>query len=756
MHKNWFRRLFFSYFPIFLFTVTILVFISFIMLNDISHKETIKADRITTSYAADRLTRSLKAIELDMLSEVQKNKNYREFLNPELTERSDQIMFNVVASMRDIVASDSLIDSMYIYRIEDKQVLTRSGLVSWDSFADKSFIEQALANPEYNGWSDIRTYHELKLEPKKKIISMFKREPLPFGTDGIVIININMYAVEQMLRSMINDDVSVLNVRDADGKLLFSTMTGSQPADATENSPKVLNKVEIPLTGWTFESGIVTEQLFMWLSFVSYIWVGVGALTVLLATLYIIYITRKNYKPIRVIMNKVESVSLRSETFGQKVDELAVIDNALESLIQKTEDYDKQRHENLLVNRRQLFHDIVHGEQLDKVKGRLWKLGLVPEKTTLSKMAFIVAEISQYGDFRSDFSTRDQHALKFALMNVMQELAQADGMYGLAEWVSENRIGIIVGFCDEEAPAKEQITDFVHKGNEWVKDHLRMSLLFGVGPAVKSWTDIGKSYSAALEALQHKMSLENQTVFVSEELPGSGSRSWYVYVQSGAELVREFRLVDGSWRDCAETLFWQMKRDCLRDSEIVMLLDTTLEMLARELDGMSRELTAHFEGREVEQWRAAVEAASTLEELKSLFLDRLTEMYRTYVSHSETKNHRAMINEMRSYIEENFDNPDLSLKHLSDRFQVSAKYCSYLFKEEFNMKFVDFLVQLRMERAEQLLADTSETVQQIALRVGYANSITFGRVFKRMAGVTPGDFRKLQMKPGKARNSSMI
>ncbi|MFD1955521.1 helix-turn-helix domain-containing protein [Paenibacillus thailandensis] len=106
-----------------------------------------------------------------------------------------------------------------------------------------------------------------------------------------------------------------------------------------------------------------------------------------------------------------------------------------------------------------------------------------------------------------------------------------------------------------------------------------------------------------------------------------------------------------------------------------------------------------------------------------------------------------MINEMRAYIEEHFADPDLSLKHLSDRFDISGKYASYLFKEEFDMKFVDFLVQLRMKRAERLLAETDETVQNIALQVGYANSISFGRMFKRVVGVTPGDYRKLKIKP---------
>jgi two-component system response regulator YesN len=692
---------------------------------------------------------------MDLLEEIQKNSSYRDFLDIARTEENRQIVFEMVDSMRGIVASDSLIDSMYVYRIQDKQVLTRSGLVNWDSFADKAFIERAVEHPEYDGWSAIRTYREFNLEKEQRIISMYKREPLPFGTEGLVVINVNMYAIEQMVRSMNNNEVSFLNVRDQNGELLFSTQA-KNPEESDVQFAKVLNRTEMSLLGWTFESGMATEQLFMWVSVVSYVWVVIGLLTVVLATLYILYITRKNYKPIRLMMNRVESISLRNGEFGKKMDELSLIDHTLENLIQKTEDYDKQRHENLLVNRRQLFHDIVHGERLDKVGGRLWKLGLVPEGVTFAKMSFIVAEISQYGDFRSDFSSGDQHALKFALMNVMQELAQADGMYGLAEWVSEERMGIIVGFSDEAAPAKEQIRGFVQKGGDWVKDHLRMSLLFGVGPVKRNWTEIGQSYASALEALQHKMSLGSQTVIMSEDMPGSGSHNWFVYVQTGAELVREFRLVGGGWRDCADRMFEQMHEDCLRDAEIRMLLYTTLEMLASEIGGMSPELGANFEGEEAQIWRAAAESASTLESLKALYLERLTEIYRTYVAHSETKNHRAMINEMRAYIEENFENPDLSLKHLSDRFHVSGKYASYLFKEEFNMKFVDFIVQLRMERAEHLLAETAETVQQIALQVGYANSITFGRVFKRIVGVTPGDYRKLQMKPDKARYNGEI
>jgi AraC-like DNA-binding protein len=47
-----------------------------------------------------------------------------------------------------------------------------------------------------------------------------------------------------------------------------------------------------------------------------------------------------------------------------------------------------------------------------------------------------------------------------------------------------------------------------------------------------------------------------------------------------------------------------------------------------------------------------------------------------------------------------------------------------------------------MEHAKRLLRETDEPIQDIAMQVGYLHSISFGRTFKKVVGVTPGDFRK--------------
>jgi len=752
MKQNWYRRMLLSYFPIFLFTVTILIFLSLAVVNDISHKETVKADRMTTGYMIDRLSRSLRNIELDVLEEVQKNDRYREFMDPEQARADSQIMYDVADSMRRLTANDGLIASIYLYRHADKQVLTPSGLVPWESFADKAFIEQALRQPDNQSWSSIRPFREFRIDSEKRVISMYKREPLPFGTDGLIVINVDMYAIERMIKSMNDGDVSFVDVRDEEGSLLFSTRSPQEEAEGG----KVLNRLKSELLGWQFESGLAAGQLFVWVSVISYTWVVVGLLTVGFATFYIIYITRKNYKPIRIMMNRIESIRLREDEFGQKMDELSMIDSALENLIQQTADFEKQQRENLLVSRRQLFHDLIQGNGLDIPEERFRTLAQLTESGGPDMLAFIVVEIKQYRDFRSAFSDRDQHTLKFALTNVLQELAQADGMYGWAEWIAENRMGMIVGLGGDAAEARETIRRFADKGQAWVSEYLRLSLLFGIGQIELGWNGVGRSYKAAVDGLRHKMSLGRAAVIMSEDVPGESSRKWYAYIQHVSELVKEFRLIAGDWRAQLEALFERMEKDRLKDEDIRTVLQTLMDMLNAELSELSEELAAHFRGPEAEAMARELDELATLEDVKARWSERLTDMFRTYVAHSETKNHRAMITEMRSYIEEHFDNPDLSLKHLSDKFHISGKYASYLFKEEFNLKFVDFLVQLRMERAEQLLAETEESVQTIALRVGYANSITFGRVFKRVVGVTPGDFRKLKMKPGKARTSGTL
>lgn len=94
----------------------------------------------------------------------------------------------------------------------------------------------------------------------------------------------------------------------------------------------------------------------------------------------------------------------------------------------------------------------------------------------------------------------------------------------------------------------------------------------------------------------------------------------------------------------------------------------------------------------------------------------------------------------KQYIIDNF-NKNITLKEVADTVFLSQNYLSELFKKETGEGFYDFLSQYRINIAKDLLTKTNLKVYEVAEKVGYSDSITFGRVFKKITGETPNSFR---------------
>ncbi|MGE6576288.1 helix-turn-helix domain-containing protein [Paenibacillus xylanexedens] len=741
LKRNWHTKLMYSYFPIFLLTISILIFLSFLIVNELSRNETQKADMISTRYIVDTLERSLSDIELRLLEDIGANKTYSRFLEAGQGQLSSQFIYDAASGLGRMLDQQDMIQSIYLYRMSDYQILTPRGMMRLEDFEDRAYIEQALKDRENLGWNLPRDYKERSFDVPSQVISMNKWLPLPWGGEGLLVITIRMYAVERQIDNMTNEKLSVLQVRDKSDNLIYTAHQMDPSAG------EILNRVTADKLGLVFESGIQSGQLYSWVSLVSYVWIGIGLLTIVGAVAGLIYITRRNTRPIQLIMNRIQALQPRAEedeAAPSVKDELALIDRALEHLIAQTVDYEKQHHENLLIHRRQLLVDLMEGERMDSFRQRLRHLQPLEERFMEPKsVAVLIAEMN--GD---DLST-NQNILKIALMNVVEELVQNETQFGgWAEWFGNRRLIVVIASDEQEGLDRELLMDLAKQMHMWIAENFRLRFTFGIGRTVSGWEEITRSYASADAGLQHRLTLGKDAIVLSEQLPDRIELQSYKYLQMLADFVREFRLTGDGWRTQLDQMFVAFSEDQITDNDIRMLLQSLIQMLSREFGELSERLQSQFAEEILTRLRSDIQQVETLEAIQEILQEWLKEVYRNYVSVNETKSHRAMINELRIYIEEHFDDPDLSLKHLSDRFQISGKYASYLFKEEFEMKFVDFLVKLRVEKACRLLSASDMAVQDIALQVGYANAISFGRVFKRIMGVTPGDYRKQGGKQG--------
>ena len=101
----------------------------------------------------------------------------------------------------------------------------------------------------------------------------------------------------------------------------------------------------------------------------------------------------------------------------------------------------------------------------------------------------------------------------------------------------------------------------------------------------------------------------------------------------------------------------------------------------------------------------------------------------------------AEFKKMLKYIIEN-PSKKLNLNTLAEAFDLNPNYCSSLFRRYFECGFSEFVTQIRILNAARIIKTTDERMEDIAFKCGYSDYGYFNKVFKKILGVTPNEFRK--------------
>lgn len=96
----------------------------------------------------------------------------------------------------------------------------------------------------------------------------------------------------------------------------------------------------------------------------------------------------------------------------------------------------------------------------------------------------------------------------------------------------------------------------------------------------------------------------------------------------------------------------------------------------------------------------------------------------------------------QKHIETYYYKEDLSLQDLADTIQISPTYLSRLLKNEIGVSFIEYLIQVRVEKAIQIMSDPTVKLYEVAQRVGYSNQHYFSTAFKKVVGLSPAEYRK--------------
>lgn len=747
--KNGYKRMLLSYLPLVLISVSAVVFISFIVVTDMMTREAEKADTVSAKRVVGTVEGAAREIESTVLNELAVNRPIHDFMNNASDENMRLTQYELSKDLNKLAESYSAIQSIYVYRARDGMVLTLHEILSLSDFPDKEFVAAHFSQERTQKWLNARWFTDSKMRTTEQVISFTQRFPLPLGSEGIVVVNVSVEKLIALTEDMRTDGLSVLQIRDSKtGNALYAS-TDLKDEENMNVLKEDIFTFEYPSSylGWTFYSGIKEGSLFAWVSVISYIWVAIGILVLVGSLLAFIYIFKRNYRPVELLLQRIQQFPLQHLPKQKAKDEFAYIEKALENLIETNKEYELRQQEEWGLGKRQFIRDWLEGEvsffQVWSDKARQYGIPIEMGACTVA-----VIELEQYQDFQQQHQERDQSVLKFSLANVVRERWARQGHVEL-EWVASNRLTILWLHETGEVPEEQQRWARQHEDVvNWIKQHLNIAVRIGFGEEVIHYSDVSVSYKGACEALRYKL-ISDKVIFYSQASRIS-SNSAYSYYRHMAECIKNLHTMNEGWREQVESIFEQIQVDQLTDDEIYAIIDYAAMLLLEEAEGVAVPDVRARLGEHVTTLQRQIGQEKYFSGLYTTFIEHLERFYTRYCAYKKSNKYQETINLVKRYIEENYTDPDLSLTQISDKFALKPKYASQLFKEEFGMKFVDFLLTLRMEEAKKRLIHTDDPIQDIALQIGYATSISFGRMFKKMEGVTPGDYRKMKLRPHEA------
>lgn len=261
--------------------------------------------------------------------------------------------------------------------------------------------------------------------------------------------------------------------------------------------------------------------------------------------------------------------------------------------------------------------------------------------------------------------------------------------------------------------------------------------------------EIGKCYREALFALDYRMIKGANTVIYHEEIANLDQQSYHYPLESEVQLMNYAK--SGDYAN-AEKLLDQTYEANFQSNGISpemgkFLMIDLLSTLVKVMNGLPLSDKRQLESR-VDPVKVIAEYA-TAEEM----MNQIKASYRLickFTREEKTEHGDRLHARICHYINEHYHDGSLSLSLMADHFQISLQYLSTFFKKHSGENMTDYIAAVRIRRAKELLADPAITMGDIAVKIGYANAVSFVRFFKKAEGVPPGKYRELLVRQANA------
>lgn len=256
--------------------------------------------------------------------------------------------------------------------------------------------------------------------------------------------------------------------------------------------------------------------------------------------------------------------------------------------------------------------------------------------------------------------------------------------------------------------------------------------IIGVGRKNRKIGQIAKSYREAYNAILYFEYSDTKVVHFSDALSEKRISQYYPskYMEQLCQVIQS-----GNSKETQNYLDIIQEVTRIHETPFFLLRSMTFDLLNRLYGQEEHDDSIHTMGKIKKLLKSSFKNKN---EIWSVFSSIALISCNAFNKQRSTQD---LVEQMRSYIDENFTNPNFSISMMSDYYAVSFSYTSRYFKEKLGITPQEYLQQCRMQEAQHLLLTTNMNLKNIAEHVGYYNVSSFIRMFKKYTQKTPGQYR---------------
>lgn len=673
------------------------------------------------------------------------NQIYRDLSVSKLMYYSVPDIFDMSLAIDQLInyrLSIPFIDSIYVYNKYINRIYTESGSSdimqsSEKDFPDKQILDIIGNYRQYKPYEPIPRIYENPEGTFSYLYTFIMYDYVAGGSElyGSVFVNITEDWINNVIGNSTEFKGSNTFIINKKGVSVSHNNTFKMMEDysdrgfikkilSNDNSPgyftddidgvkTIIVYTGVDIYGWRFVRTIPYTTVFEKIEDVRNVTIIVSFGILLVGILLSLIISRRLYNPIgKTITNLEDSLEADNRDIARMMKQ-EFLRNLAEGRMVSSRDELKKEYERLNIN---LSFD--------------------------NKINVLLFKVDDYNTFMQNNNIEDRNLLKFAIINISCEVL-SDAYKTEAADMGGDKVLIILEAAEADTGSDESgISGKLEFVKSSLKEFLDLSVSVSVSGPGKSIMDIHQLYNNVLETSLYRLFYGHGCTIFSSSIENFKSKEYNYPVHKEKLLIEA--LMAGKSQEArriyddimGETVEYPIVVFNLTISHLIFTLNNAIKIIKNHNSIQDFGITNLL------MYSSNIE---TIDEINTQFYE-LFDRVSLCLEERKSSKHDELMTKIENMIQSDYPKQDISVDSIARALGISVPHLCRIYKQHTLSTIQQRIMEVRMTRARELLAESGDSIVEIAEKTGFSNSNYFYKAFKTSNGVTPKEYRKTYKK----------